>query len=74
MTKPPVQKPVHTDSVQTSLRIPRQLHATLQAEADRNARSLNAEILLRLQASPLDEVRKQHAEIKAMLRALLDRS
>lgn len=73
MPKPPIQKTVHTDSIKTSVRIPRELHEQLQAAADRDARSLNAEILVRLQSSPFDEIKRQNEEIKLMLRMLMSR-
>ena len=72
MPKPPLQKPVHVDSVKTSVRIPRALHAELQMAADHDVRSLNAEILIRLQSSTLDDIKQDIAEIKATLRKLLD--
>lgn len=74
MTKPPTQKPKHTDSIQTSLRIPRSLHAELQAAADRSAHSLNTEILIRLQSSQHLELMAELAEVKGMLRRLLDKT
>lgn len=73
MPKPPIQKPVHTDSVKTSVRLPRLLHEELQAAAENDVRSLNAEILIRLQSSALDEIKRDIVEIKALLRKLLDR-
>lgn len=73
MPTPPRQKPVHIDSVKTSIRIPRLLHKELQAAADNDVRSLNAEILIRLQSSALDDIKQDIAEIKIILRKLLDR-
>ena len=73
MPKPPIQKPVHTDSVKTSVRIPRSLHEELQKAADNDVRSLNAEILARLQASMNDEAKQRHAEVMSMLQRLLDK-
>ena len=73
MLKPPRNKPVHVDSPKTTLRIPRALRDEIQASADREVRSLNAEILIRLQSSALDEIKRDIAEIKITLRKLLDR-
>lgn len=73
MTKPPIQKPVHKDSVTTYIRIPRELHAQIQEAADRESRSLTAELLLRLQSAPWDDIKRQNEEIKSMLRLLLKR-
>ena len=55
------------------MRIPRPLHVEMQEAADSEARSLNAEILIRLQSSALDDIRKDIAEIKVILRKLADR-
>ena len=72
MKKPPTQKPIHTDSIKTALRLPRELHAELQATADDNARSLNAEIVQRLQMRQHQAVMDELAELKALLRKLID--
>lgn len=73
MTNPPRQKKIHIDSINTSIRIPRALHAELQEAASRQARPLITEILSRLQSSPWDDLRRQNEEIKHMLRLLLSR-
>jgi hypothetical protein len=52
--------------------MPPELHAELQDAADMNGRSLNAEILARIQESPLDELRRQNTELKTMVREILD--
>lgn len=62
--------------VRTQLRIPKQLHNTLTDAAARNGRSLNAEILARLQVSPvldgIEEIKRQNTELKDIARRILD--
>lgn len=76
MHKPPIQKPKQDDFVRTALRVPRDLHEELHEAATRGGWGLNDEILIRLQASTrdakLDQLAKQNAELKAMLRKVLD--
>lgn len=74
MPNPPLQKPKQEPYVQTSLRLPKRLRDELSEAAEINGRSLNAEILARLQASPLEEISRRQVEIKAMIRELLDRT
>ena len=77
MIKPPTQKTTQHDYVQSAVRIPRDLHAELQDAAERNGRSMNAEIIARLQVSAVEmginELAKQNSEIKAMVREILDK-
>lgn len=58
-----------------TLRIPEDLHLELQAAAEENGRTVNAEILERLKAGPitqqLRDLSKDQADVKAMLRELL---
>lgn len=60
-----------------TFRLPDELHKELQEAAERNCVTLNAEVIVRLQsASVLDRLDKQGAEIaelRAMVRELLDR-
>ena len=72
MSKPPTKKTTGS-VVKTALRLPSELHAELHEAAEINGRSLNAEIVFRLQANPLHHVERQNDEIKLMLRQLLDR-
>jgi hypothetical protein len=53
--------------------MPRSLREELKDAAERNGRTMNAEILYRLQASPLDELKKQNEELKKLIREVLDR-
>jgi hypothetical protein len=64
------------DHVRTQLRIPRLLHNGLTEAAERNGRSLNAEILARLQVDPLlegiEDLKRQNLELKDIARKILD--
>lgn len=40
------------DFIKTALRLPRGLHATIQASAEGSGKSMNAEIIARLQSNP----------------------
>lgn len=71
MNKPPLQQAKQQDHIKTALRIPPQLHGQLVAAAEQNGHSLNAEMLARLSASPLDELKRQNEELKMMLREVL---
>jgi hypothetical protein len=72
MSKPPTQTKTQIDYVQTAVRMPRALHEELKAAAKYNGRPMNAEILSRLQASPLEEVKRQNEELKRLVREVLD--
>ena len=69
MKKPPIKKLDQTDYVKTTLRLPPDLHKELLAGAERAGRSLNAEILARLQGSDL---KSELGNIKSTLREILD--
>lgn len=56
----------------TSLRLPIDLHLDIRDAAARNGCSMNAEIIARLQASPADAVMVELAELKRMMRLVLD--
>lgn len=72
MQKPPARKTTHDDHVKTALRLPPDLHAEMSRDALFNGRSLNAEILARLRHSPLEELRKENAELKQILLQILN--
>lgn len=76
MKNPPTQKPAQSDYIQSAVRLPRQLHSEIQDAAARNGRSMNAEIIARLQAGPVVELlaglARDVAEIKTMDREILD--
>lgn len=72
MNKPPLQQPKQKNYVKTAIRIPTPLHEALILAAERNGHSLNAEMLTRLNASPIDELKRQNDELKMMLREVLN--
>lgn len=72
MQKPPVKKTTQTHFVQSAIRFPPELRDRLKAAADANGRSFNAEVISRLEGNPLDEVRAELAEVKALVRKVLD--
>jgi hypothetical protein len=77
MKKPPIFKPQQVDFVKTAVRLPPQLHKELKETAEMNGSPLNAEIIARLMAAPvqekLDSLATNDQEIKSMLRELLDK-
>lgn len=73
MAKPPAQTTKQLGYIQTAVRLPPDLHHELRESAERNGNSLNAEIVARLRTSPWDDLMRQNAELKSMLRELLDR-
>lgn len=72
MTKPPRTRPEQKHYVQSAVRFPPELRDEIHAAAERNGRSFNAEVLARLHGSPLDDLRAELAEVKAMVRKVLD--
>jgi putative aminopeptidase FrvX len=62
--------------IKTALRLPPHLHKELLDAADKNGRSLNAEILSRLGTiatqATLEELSRQTAEIRSMTREILE--
>jgi len=77
MQKPPVKKSTQDLYVKSAVRFPPQLHQELKEAAERNGRTLNAEVIARLLAAPVNEQLEKLAsgnqEIKALLRELLDK-
>jgi predicted HicB family RNase H-like nuclease len=72
MPKPPTKKTLQTDYVKSALRLPPSLHEELVVAAARNGHSLNAEILSRCRADQLDAVMAELADLKRMMRAMMD--
>lgn len=73
MPKPPTA--YQSAYIKTALRLPEQMHKDLQNAATHNGRSLNNEILTRVQLSlddRLADVERELQEMKGMLRRLLD--
>lgn len=56
--------------VKTAFRLPRDLHADIQASAEQNGRSMNAEIIARLQDSFLPMKGLSEADISDILELL----
>lgn len=73
MSKPPLKKTTLVP-VKTALRLPPGLHQELHQAAELNIRSLNAEIVARLQVNRLDELDRKIDEVRLMLRQLLDQT
>jgi hypothetical protein len=69
-------KPSNVTNVQTSLRLPGRLHAILLDAANKNCRSLNAEIVARLLMEPADAqltaLFMQGSETQKIVREILD--
>ncbi|MET3134981.1 hypothetical protein AAKU55_005284 [Oxalobacteraceae bacterium GrIS 1.11] len=73
---PPTQTPTQDDYVRTAMRIPRELRGEMRDTAEQNGRSMNAEVITRLQAGPvserLDKLTQDIADIKKMVREILN--
>lgn len=74
MTKSPVKKLDQSSYVKTNVRLPPEMHAQLIADAEKHGRSMNSEIIHQLQQDQITAVMTELAEVKAMLRKLLDRT
>ncbi|WP_374046373.1 toxin-antitoxin system HicB family antitoxin [Massilia antarctica] len=72
MTTPPIKKTTQSEYIKTALRLPPDLHAEIQAEADRQGHSMNMEILFRLRAAAPGRLPSELEEIKAMLQRVVD--
>ena len=73
MTNPPKKNTSQKDFVQSAIRLPLALRVELKSTAKRNGRSFNAEMLFRLQASPVEEVLSELLAVKDMVRKVLDK-
>lgn len=67
-----MKKQTQHDYKRLTTRYPPEVYAELQATAARNGRSVNAEIVARIQTDQVAELRKEVVELKAMVRTLLD--
>ncbi|MGZ8289362.1 MAG: Arc family DNA-binding protein [Telluria sp.] len=56
------------------VRLPPGMRDEISAAARASNRSMNAEIVSRLEVSQIDEIKRQLEDVKSMLRELLDRS
>lgn len=72
MTNPPTKKTTQKNFVNTNLRLPPDLHETIRTSAEKNGRSANAEIIARLQQNDTASILAELADVKTMLRKVLD--
>jgi hypothetical protein len=73
MTITPKKRTQQKDFILTSVRLPPGLKDELKESAAVNGRSLNAEVLARLQDSRLDAVMVELAHLRGMVQILIDR-
>lgn len=73
MKKTPIKKLDQSDYVKSALRIPVELRNELLTAAERNGRSMNAEIIFRLQSDQLAPVMEELARLRVMVQQLIDR-
>jgi len=73
MTKPPAQKQ-EQKRFHTMLRLPPELADEIKAAAELHGHSMNAEIIARLQASPMDAVMARLDRMERMLQTVLDQT
>jgi TRAP-type mannitol/chloroaromatic compound transport system substrate-binding protein len=64
------------DYIRTAMRLPRDLHAEVRKAAKAAGHTMNAEIIARVAAAEdrpsLKDLMQQNAELKAMMREILD--
>ena len=72
MTNPPKKKTYQKDYIHSAIRFPPDLYEEIKADAEANGRSMNAEVLARVRPDRLDMVLGELAEIKIMMRKILD--
>ena len=72
MTKPPIQKTTLGKPVKTTIRLSAEAHAELQATATLHKRSMNAELMARIQGGQIVALRRDVAELKVMVGTILD--
>lgn len=68
------KKPTQEDYVRRTTRFPPETFAELERAAKENGRSFNAEVIARLDIDQFAALRREVAELKAMIREVLDRS
>lgn len=72
MKKPPAQTKSQHGYKQTAVRMPPELHEEIKATAELNGRRMNAEIIDRLQQNNMATLLRENAELKKMIREILD--
>jgi predicted HicB family RNase H-like nuclease len=73
MTITPKKRPTQKDYEHTAVRLPPALKNELRTAAEINGRSLNAEVLARLQDNRLDAVMAELAQLRTMVQILINR-
>lgn len=72
MTNPPKQS-ADKKQFNTALRLPPELAGEIKEAAERHGRSMNAEIIARLQKSPLEAISERLDRMERMMQLILDR-
>lgn len=72
MKKTPVKITSQENYVHSAVRLPPELRQAIKEAAAKNGRSMNAEILARLQDNPIEPILSELADLKQMLRKILD--
>lgn len=72
MKKPPIKTTSQESYVHSAVRMPPELRVSIKIAAEKNGRSMNAEILARLQDNQMEPVLQELADLKQMMRKLLD--
>ncbi len=73
MKKSPIRKLDQSEYVKSALRMPLDLRDELKVAAELNGRSLNAEIIARLQDGQSAAILAELARLRAMMQQLIDR-
>jgi predicted transcriptional regulator len=62
------------DYIKTALRLPRELHAEIKDAAEYHGRSMNAEIISRLESAgvTLSEIAQQNIKTQGMIQQIID--
>jgi hypothetical protein len=74
MTNPPRKLPSQKGYIHTAVRLPPDLTSAVKESAEANGRSFNAEVIARLQRTELEAVLTELAELKLMVKKVIDRS
>lgn len=72
MTNPPIKKNSQKSYISTNVRLPPELHEEIRVSAELNGRSANAEIIARLQANNSAAILSELADLKSLVRKILD--
>jgi predicted HicB family RNase H-like nuclease len=66
-----MKKQTQHDYKRLTTRYPPEVYAELQAAAERNGRSVNAEVIARVSTDQIAELRKEVAELKTIVKEVL---